>query len=54
VKVGQLRLTPQVDIFNALNANPVLSQVATFGASLGSPATILSPRLVRFQMKVQF
>jgi hypothetical protein len=47
-------LTPQVDIFNALNANTVLTQVTTFGSSLGNPATILTGRLMRFQMKVQF
>jgi hypothetical protein len=47
-------LIPQVDIFNALNANTVLTQVTTFGSSLGNPATILTGRLIRFQMKVQF
>lgn len=51
---GSLVVTPQVDMFNALNENPVLTQVFTFGPALGNPATILSPRLVRFQMKVQF
>jgi hypothetical protein len=49
-----LALTPQVDIFNALNANPVLTQVNTFGTSLGNPTTILSPRLIRFQVRVEF
>ena len=47
-------LTPQVDIFNAMNANTVLTQVTTFGTSLGNPATILTGRLVRFQMRAQF
>jgi hypothetical protein len=47
-------LTPQVDIFNAFNANPVLTQVNTFGTSLGNPTTILSPRLIRFQVRVEF
>jgi hypothetical protein len=47
-------LTPQVDVFNALNVNPVLTQVTTFGPAVGNPVTILSPRLVRFQMRVQF
>jgi hypothetical protein len=47
-------LTPQVDIFNTLNANTVLTQVTTFGASLGNPATILTGRLVRFQLKALF
>ncbi len=47
-------LTPQIDVFNTLNANTVLTQVTTFGPSLGNPATILTGRLVRFQMKAQF
>ena len=47
-------LTPQVDIFNTFNANPVLTLVSTFGSSLGNPNTILGPRLVRFQMKITF
>jgi hypothetical protein len=47
-------LTPQVDFFNTFNANPVLTQVSTFGSSLGNPNTILGPRLVRFQMKMTF
>jgi hypothetical protein len=47
-------LTPQVDIFNATNANPVLTEVTTFGTALGNPVTILGARLVRFQMKIQF
>jgi hypothetical protein len=47
-------LTPQVDVFNAANANTVLTEVTTFGTALGNPNTILSPRLVRFQVKMQF
>jgi len=47
-------LSPQMDIFNTLNANTVLTQVTTYGASLGNPNTILTGRLVRFQVRVQF
>ena len=47
-------LIPQVDIFNALNANTVLTQVTIYGASLGNPATILTGRLLRFQLRAQF
>jgi hypothetical protein len=49
-----ITVTPQVDIFNAANANTVLTEVTTFGAALGNPNTILSPRLIRFQVKMQF
>jgi hypothetical protein len=52
--VRNVRLIPQVDLFNALNANPVLTEVTTYGSALGNPATILSGRLVRFQVKFNF
>jgi hypothetical protein len=54
VTVGRVRLTPQVDIFNALNANPVLSLVRVYGTALGNPQQILTGRLVRFQLKYTF
>jgi hypothetical protein len=51
---GSFTLTPQLDVFNALNANTALTQVTTFGGSLGNPSTILTGRLVRFQVKTLF
>jgi hypothetical protein len=54
MRVGKFRLTPQLDLFNSLNANPVTTQVTTFGPALGTPSTILGPRLVRVNVKVNF
>jgi hypothetical protein len=54
VQIGKVRLTPQVDLFNALNANPVLTLRTVYGPTLGFPNTILSGRLVRFQLKYNF
>ena len=54
VQVGKVRLTPQVDLFNALNANPDLTLRTVFGPTLSFPSTILSGRLVRFQVKYSF
>lgn len=54
VTVGKVKLTPQVDVFNALNANPVLTLRTVYGPTLGFPSTILSGRLVRFQVKYAF
>lgn len=51
---GTWVFTPQLDMFNLFNANPILTQVTTFGTALGRPQTVLGPRLLRFQMKVQF
>ena len=52
--VGRVKLTPQVDVFNLLNSNAVLTLKTVYGPTLGYPSTILSGRLVRFQMKYQF
>ena len=54
VSVGRLKLTPQIDVFNATNNNAVLSLRTVYGATLGNPSTILSGRLVRFQVKYLF
>jgi hypothetical protein len=54
VQVHKVRLTPQLDVFNLLNANPVLSMVTSYGPRIGYPSTILSGRLFRLQLKFQF
>ncbi|HUR33322.1 MAG TPA: TonB-dependent receptor [Vicinamibacterales bacterium] len=54
VTVGKFRLTPQVDVFNATNNNAVLTLRTVYGPTLGNPSTILSGRLVRFQIKYVF
>ncbi len=52
--IGRLRLNGKVDLFNALNANTVTSEVTTFGSSLGQPTGILNPRILRFGAVVDF
>jgi hypothetical protein len=54
VQIRKVRLTPQIDVFNALNANTLLTSRTAFGTTLGYPTTILSGRLVRFQAKFYF
>jgi hypothetical protein len=51
---GKLDIRPEAAAFNAFNANPVLSQVNTFGPSLGRVNTILNPRLIRLGVAVKF
>jgi hypothetical protein len=53
-RVRAVRIRPQIDLFNALNASPVVSQVATFGSSLGRPLRVLDARLVRLGVQVDF
>ena len=47
-------MTPEVSLFNALNANPIVSQVTAFGPALGNPLRILEGRLVRFGFQARF
>ena len=49
-----MRLTPQVDLFNILNVNPVTQQINTFGSSLGNVQAVLDPRLIRVGLQMAF
>jgi hypothetical protein len=52
-RVRNLRLTPSVDIYNLLNANPVLTENQAY-ASFRRPQNILAPRFLELVMKVDF
>jgi hypothetical protein len=45
---------PELALFNLFNANPVLTQINTFGPALGNVTTILGPRVLRVGMTVRF
>ena len=49
-----VELRPELSLFNALNANPVLSQNNQFGSSLNNAVTIMAPRLIRLGVTVKF
>jgi hypothetical protein len=51
---GRFALRPELGLFNALNANPVLTQTNTFGPALGNAVTILAPRLLRLGLNLDF
>ncbi len=53
-RVGQVRLRPQMDVFNAFNNNAVTQINSTYGANLLVPQIVLNPRLVRFNVRVSF
>lgn len=44
---GNLRLTPKINLYNALNRNPVLTEITTFGSSLGRVQAVLPPRILQ-------
>lgn len=58
VRIGQLRTVVSVDVYNALNANPVLTENAAYrDTSLGGwriPTSILPARFVKFGVQVDF
>ena len=54
VKVGRARLQAQLDLYNLLNANPVLTQNNTYGSAWQRPLTILLGRMVKFGVQLDF
>ena len=55
--VGGARLQAQVDLYNMLNGNFVLAQNNTYGTTGASwlvPTAILSARLLKFGVQVDF
>jgi len=51
---GEQRVKAMIDFFNLLNANPVLGQVNTYGATWLRPSSILQGRLIKFGVQVDF
>jgi len=47
-------IQPQFDLFNVLNANPVVLLNNTFGPEWQRPTTILTPRFVKFGLQIKF
>jgi hypothetical protein len=53
-QVNKLRVRPSLDLYNALNANPVISAVNTYGPSFLSPRAILNARLMKVNVRLDF
>jgi hypothetical protein len=52
--VGHMRIRPTFEIFNTLNANPVISAVGTYGPLLLNPRAILNARLMKLNVRLDF
>ena len=52
--VGRLRLSPNLDVFNVLNANNVLAQNGSYSAVWRTPSGIVGGRLVKFSLLVNY
>lgn len=53
-RMGRVRISPKLDIFNSLNANPVTAETLTVGSALGRPTAVLNPRLMRLGAMIDF
>jgi carboxypeptidase family protein len=53
VKMNHVAISPEVSVFNAFNANPVLTQSVAY-PNVGIPLTILNGRTVRFGVTVRY
>jgi hypothetical protein len=53
-KIAGKRIEPEFDIYNALNASPILSVNNTFGSAWRTPTQILSGRLLKFGAQMTF
>ena len=53
-RIGKARLLPKVEVFNLLNASPVLAETQTFGPALGRPTVVLLARFFRVNVRMDF
>jgi hypothetical protein len=51
---GTLRVQPQFDIYNLTNANPVLAINTRYGTAWRNATTVLSPRVIKLGIKIDF
>jgi hypothetical protein len=54
IRYRNVRITPQLDIFNSTNTATVLTTVNSYGPTLGNVSSILNPRFVRFGITTRF
>lgn len=54
VRVGASRVRVSFDLYNALNASPVLARNNTFGAAWGNVTQILTGRLMKLGTQISF
>ena len=53
-RISGKRLEPQFDVYNALNASPILSVNNSYGPNWRIPTQILAGRLLKFGMQMTF
>jgi hypothetical protein len=51
---GRIRIHPKFDVYNLLNASPVLATNTRYGLTWLQPAQIMDARMAKFEVQVQF
>jgi hypothetical protein len=54
IRLTKFSIEPQLDLYNLLNANPVLTLNNTYGAKWQVPATVLSGRILKLGVQLKF
>ena len=52
--VGRYRISPEFNMFNITNANTDTTLNTSSGANFGNPLNYLSPRIIRFAVRIHF
>jgi hypothetical protein len=53
-QVGRMRIEPQLNLYNALNADDVVAVVTRYGSSWQDVANVLPAQLIKFGIQVDF
>ncbi len=54
LRFGRTRSMLSLDLYNALNANPILNQIQTYGSAWLNPTSVMDARFVRLSAQVDF
>jgi len=54
IRIRALRIQGMLDLYNVLNASPVLAALTTYGPRWSEPTQILDARLLKFGVQVEF
>lgn len=54
LRFGDTRTMLALDLYNALNANPVLNEIQTYGSAWRNPTSVMDARFVRLSAQIDF
>jgi hypothetical protein len=54
LRFGRTRTMLALDLYNALNANPVLNEIQTYGSAWRNPTSVMDARFIRLSAQIDF